>query len=153
MFNQKWDLRFLELSKNISYWSKDPSTKVGSIIVDQNRRIISTGYNGFPQKIDDREDLYNNREIKYEMILHAEENAIIFSNQKLTDCIIYTYPLSPCSKCSSKIIQSGITEVVSVFSNDKRWKKSLELSNFMLTEAGISFRIYKDEKLYYWNKI
>ena len=152
MFNEKWDLRFLELSKNISTWSKDPSTKVGTIIVDQDRRIISTGYNGFPQKIEDKEDLYNNRELKYEMILHAEENAIIFSNQKLNDCIIYTYPLSPCSKCTSKIIQSGITEVVSVFSADPRWKKSLELSSHMLFEADISFRVYKDEKLYYWNK-
>lgn len=153
MCNHKWNNRFLELSKNISGWAKDPSTKVGSIIVDKDRRIISTGYNGFPSKIEDTEELYNNRDMKYNMILHAEENAILFSKQDLTDCTIYTYPLPPCSRCASKIIQSGITEVVSVFSDNERWKDNLELSCWMLTSAGVSYKLYKDEKLYYWNKI
>lgn len=34
MFNEKWNRRFVELAKNVSTWSKDPSTKVGAVIVD-----------------------------------------------------------------------------------------------------------------------
>lgn len=151
--NNKWDLRFLELCNHIGNWSHDPSTKVGSIIVDENRRIISTGYNGFPQKIDDDIENYNNRDIKYNMILHAEENALIFAKRDLSGCTIYTTPLAPCSRCASKIIQSGITNVVSVFSSDKRWNDSLEMACYMFTQSQISYKIYKDEKLYYWNKI
>lgn len=151
--NKKWDLRFLELCVHISGWSHDPSTKVGSIIVDDNKRIISTGYNGFPQKIDDVEEHYSDRNLKYNMILHAEENALIFAKRDLTGCTIYTTPLAPCSRCAAKIIQSGITNVVSVFSSNEKWNESLELACYMFTQANISYKIYKDEELYYWNKI
>lgn len=151
--NDKWNLRFIYLAQSISMWSHDPSTKVGSIIVDKNKRIVSTGYNGFPQKIEDSVDHYDNREIKYEMILHAEENAILFAKRDLTDCTIFTFPLAPCSRCAAKIIQSGITSVVSVFASDVRWNNSLELACEMFTQANISYKIYKDDKLYYWNKI
>ena len=59
----KWDYRFIKLAKEISFWSKDPSTKVGAIAVT-NRRIIATGYNGFPKDIDDSDKRLNDREIK-----------------------------------------------------------------------------------------
>ena len=75
--SSKWDVRFLELADHISSWSKDPSTKVGCIIVGADREIRSTGFNGFPRGIDDSEERLTDREEKYPLICHAEENAIM----------------------------------------------------------------------------
>ncbi len=70
----KWDLRFLKLATHISEWSKDPSTKVGCIIVGEDREIRSTGFNGFPRGIEDTEERLNDRAKKYPLICHAYEN-------------------------------------------------------------------------------
>ena len=64
----KWDRRFLELAKQISTWSKDPSTQVGCVVVGPDREIRSTGFNGLPRGIDDTDERLNNREKKYPMI-------------------------------------------------------------------------------------
>ena len=60
--SDKWDIRFLELAKHISGWSKDPSTKVGCIVVGEDREIRSTGFNGFPRGISDDNDRLLDRE-------------------------------------------------------------------------------------------
>ena len=46
----KWDVRFLRLAHEVAKWSKDPSTKVGCILV-KDKKVISMGYNGFPAGI------------------------------------------------------------------------------------------------------
>ena len=74
ILSNKWDKRFLEMAKVVSTWSKDPSTKVGTVAV-RNRTVIAQGYNGFPRGIKD-DDRYNDREIKYKFIVHSEMNAI-----------------------------------------------------------------------------
>ena len=61
----KWDSRFLELAKLVSTWSKDPSTKTGAVIVRPDRSVASIGFNGFPVKMSDHQELYDNREEKY----------------------------------------------------------------------------------------
>jgi dCMP deaminase len=137
----KWDLRFLGLAKHISEWSLDPSTKVGSVIVDNKNRIISLGYNGFPRGISDDERL-NDREQKYKIIVHAERNAIIFAGKPLDGATIYTYPFMPCSVCAGMIIQAGITRVVTFESDNPRWKDDFALSSNILLEAGIKLRYY-----------
>ena len=73
----KWDERFLELASHISLWSKDPSTKVGCVVVGDDREIRSTGFNGFPRGIKDDETRLSDRSQKYPLICHAEENAIM----------------------------------------------------------------------------
>jgi len=77
MVAAKWDVRFLELALHISQWSKDPSTKVGCVVVGPDREIRSTGFNGFPRGINDSIDRLSDREQKYPLICHAEENAIM----------------------------------------------------------------------------
>lgn len=139
---EKWDKRFIDLAEHISTWSKDPSTKVGSVIVDDNRRIVSVGYNGFSAGVDDSEERYNNREIKYEMIIHGEINAILFANKDLKGCTIYTYPFMPCSRCASIVIQSGIKRVVSLPSNNPKWIDSFTLSKRLFNEAGVVVDLY-----------
>ena len=64
-----------ELAGHIAGWSKDPSTKVGCVVVGQDREIRSTGFNGFPRGISDDLDRLTDREQKYPLICHAEENA------------------------------------------------------------------------------
>ena len=132
----RWDMRFLDMAKLISSWSKDPSTQVGSVIVDSNNRVVSVGYNGFPQGISDDSRL-DNRETKYKMILHAERNALLFAQRPLEGCTIYTYPFMPCPSCASMIIQSGISSVISYMNKDERWEKEFELSRQIFKEVDV----------------
>lgn len=138
----KWDKRFLDMAELISTWSKDPSTKVGSVIVDNQNRIVSVGFNGLPVGLDNEEVILKNRELKYRTILHAEENAILFAKQSLDGCTVYTYPFQPCLKCTSVIIQTGIKKVVSFKSDNERWKEEFELSMQHFSEADIEVILY-----------
>jgi dCMP deaminase len=132
-----WNQRFLSLAEHIAQWSKDPSTQVGAVIVDPSRRIISTGYNGLPQGVDDTDNRLHTREIKYEMIVHGEINAILFAKQDLLGSTLYTWPFMPCSRCASIVIQSGIKTVVAPLNDSPRWKDSFQLSQTMFAEAGV----------------
>lgn len=136
---KKWDLRFLELAKFISAWSKDPSTKVGAVIVDKNNSIISTGYNGFAIGVKDSEERLNNRDIKYKMVCHGEMNAILFAKRDLSGCTLYTYPFGCCSNCASYVIQTGISRVVFPKTTNERWLESINLSKKIWGEAGVFF--------------
>lgn len=136
-FSYKWHKRFLDLAKHISTWSKDPSTQVGAVIVDDSKRIISTGYNGFAIGVNDNIERLENRDIKYEMIVHGEINAIIFARQNLANAILYTYPFMPCSRCASIVIQSGIKTVIAPLNNNVRWKDSFEITKTLFSESNI----------------
>lgn len=138
MLNTKWDNRFYELSKHIAEWSQDPSTKVGAVIVGNNKRIISLGFNGLPQGIKD-DDRLGNRDFKLKTIVHAEVNAILFANKDLSGSCLYTWPLPPCSNCASIVIQSGIKRIVCPDEANilDRWKESVRLSLELFEEAGI----------------
>ena len=137
----KWDERFLELAKQIASWSKDPSTQVGCVVVGPDREIRSTGFNGLPRGIEDSEDRLNNREIKYPMICHAEENAIMHAARigiSLKDCTAYvTWP--PCTRCARSLIQAGISEVIYPKAIDvpDRWIEDFDLSLEMFKEAAV----------------
>ena len=134
---QSWDIRFLNLAQFVSQWSKDPSTKVGAVIADQNNRIISIGYNGFPTGVQDDNRL-EDRNIKYQIVVHAEVNAILFANTNIKNCTLYTYPFQPCSRCSGLIIQSGIKRVVAPINTSDRWKDDFRISKELLKEANIA---------------
>ena len=138
----KWDANFLTLANTVSMFSKDPSTKVGAVIVDDDKRVVSIGYNGFPKGIKDDQRL-ENRELKYEMIVHAEANALLFANAPVKGCTIYTWPFQPCSRCASLIIQAGIRRVVSVESKDQKWSSNFQLAHDMMTEARIEIKTYR----------
>lgn len=132
-----WDQRFLALAEHVSSWSKDPSTQVGAVIVDDNRRIVSTGYNGFPQGVADLPERLSNRVIKLDIIVHAEVNAVLFAQRDLTGCTLYTWPFQPCSRCAGIIIQTGIRRIVAPECKNSRWADSFVLSSNMFAEAGV----------------
>ena len=140
--NQKWDLRMLELAKHVSNWSKDPSTKVGAVIAD-GKYIVSLGYNGLPEGIGNEEKILNDRELKYETIIHGEINAIATASRSVRGCTLYTYPFLPCSRCASQIIQHGINRVVSYVNYEDRWRKSIMLSEELFSECNIEVVQYE----------
>lgn len=142
--NFKWDIRFLDLAKLVSTWSKDPSTKIGAVITDSDNKIISLGYNGFPKKLAD-DDRLNNRETKYKMIIHGEMNAILSANRSLEGCTLYTYPFMPCPRCASMVIQTGINRIVSYKNINERWAEEFELSLSLFKEANIEYTEYENE--------
>lgn len=115
MINSKWDNRFMKLAREISTWSKDPSSKIGAVIVNDDRQILATGYNGFPRGIEDTDQRLNDREQKYPRIVHAEMNALmhaLHSGVSVKGATIYVYGLPVCPECTKSIIQAGIKRVV-----------------------------------------
>ena len=139
--DEVWDGRFMRLAECISEWSKDPSSKIGAVIVDSNRRIVSTGYNGLPRGVVDSDERLSDRELKYRMVLHAEENAILFAKQDLDGCSLYVTKMPPCSHCAALIAQSGIKRVYAPKSEiPERWTESVGLTKTMFSEAGIELR-------------
>jgi len=131
----KWDIRYLELARFASNWSKDPSTKTGAVIVDQNNYVISLGFNGLPRNVLDTEERLNNRDLKYKMIVHCERNAIIAAKRDLTGCTLYTYPFMSCSPCAGLVIQAGIARCVAPFNDNPRWQEDFKISKQMFSEA------------------
>jgi dCMP deaminase len=141
MSDDKWDIRFLELAKFVSDWSKDPSTKTGAAIIRPDRTIASIGFNGFPRGMQDNEELYNNREIKYSRIVHCEMNAILSADESLKGYTLYTYPFASCDRCAVHVIQSGIERVVFPKLPDElkeRWEDSLKKTLSYFNEVNLN---------------
>jgi len=143
-----WDKKFFELSQYIASWSKDRSTKVGSVIVNDNHVIVSIGYNGFPIGFNDDVDERHERPIKYKYTEHAERNAI-YNAAKIgistKDCTIYV-SLFPCADCARAIIQSGIKKIVCIEPdwNHDVWGTDFKISKEMFNECGVEILFYKN---------
>ena len=143
-----WDVRFMRMAHEVASWSKDPSTKVGCVLV-KDRKIISMGYNGFPRLIEDDLNRLIDREVKYEMTVHAEQNAVItaalhgISTAGSTAYVTF----SPCSRCAAVLINAGISTVVVSAAEDipSRWLKNFQLAAELLNEAGIGHEIIDPE--------
>lgn len=147
----KWDKRYLNLAKEVSSWSKDPSTQVGAVAVGQHGEVLSQGYNGFPRGISDNPERLENRELKYRYIVHAEMNAIYnasFSGASLAGATMYIHGLPCCSDCAKGLIQVGIKRVVMPKQDvPEKWKESWYLSRRMFDEAHVEIDfVYPDEQ-------
>ena len=145
-----WDEYFMGLAHLSALRSKDPNTQVGAAIVDENRRVVSVGYNGFPKGCSD--DVFPwEREgdalhTKYFYVVHAELNAILNSPRSVAGCTIYV-SLFPCNECAKAIIQSGIKRIV--YESDKYADTDgIKASKAMLEAAGVELvRIQNTIKL------
>jgi dCMP deaminase len=140
----KWDNRFMELAKTISGWSKDPSSKIGAVAVNDERRILATGYNGFPKGIEDSQERLNDREQKYPLIVHAETNALmnaLYAGVSLKNATMYVHGLPVCPDCTKLIIQAGIRRIVInkfVMNTPEKWVNLWnDKSAPMFKEAGV----------------
>ena len=134
-----WDEYFMGLAHLSALRSKDPNTTVGAAIVDENHRVVSVGYNGFPKGCSDDEFPWGREgdtlETKYAYVVHAELNAILNSKWPVAGCTIYV-SLFPCNECAKAIIQSGIRRIV--YESDKYNGVDTNIaSKRMLRAAGV----------------
>ena len=136
----KWDERFLRIATEVASWSKDPGTTVGAVLVS-DKRIIATGYNGFPQGISDRFERYEDRSLKLAYTVHAEVNAILNAAQSgaTTDSSTLYVTFPPCVRCSAAVIQAGITRVICpvLSSAPERWIESFTKGRNLMEEAKV----------------
>ena len=138
----KWDSRFLDLAKHVAQWSKDPSTKVGAVIVRPDHSIVSVGYNGFPRGVADDHRL-KNRELKYKMVVHAEVNAVLNAHDWCGGYTLYEWPPTnyapTCNECAKVVIQAGVARVVgwSLKGDESRWDDPCRIARDMYLEAGV----------------
>ncbi len=134
-----WDEYFMGLAHLSAMRSKDPSTQVGAVIVSGEHRVVSIGYNGFPNGCSDDEFPWDREgdfgATKYPYVVHAELNAILNSKNDLRGCSIYV-SLFPCNECAKAIIQSGIRRIV--YESDKYADTDATIaSKRMLRAAGV----------------
>ena len=135
-----WTGRWLSIAESFATFSKDPSTKVGCVIVDDEQRVRSVGWNGFPRGVDDKESRLTNREIKLLLTVHAEANAVASAARQgvpLAGCTAYV--THPCrSGCMGLLAQAGITKVVHVGRPLRAgWEMSQDAAAKIATEARV----------------
>lgn len=139
----KWNLRFFELAKTVSTWSKDPDCQVGCVIASLQNRIISMGYNGFPKHIDDNAKLLHNESLKNRFMIHAEANAILNARSPIVSGVLACTKF-PCHECAKLIIQSGISKVIVPRTDfeklDSKWRGSCATAKGMFEVAGVEIR-------------
>ena len=154
----KWDAHFLDLALHHAQLSKDPSTRVGAVIVGPERELISAGFNGFPRGIADTEERLNDREMKLQLVVHAEMNAALAAAKlglRIKGCTMYiaaqdvatkeVWGGPPCIRCAVELIQSGLAGVISypIRSVPSRWHEDLAFARRILDEAGVLYREIK----------
>lgn len=132
-----WDNRFFELANHVAGWSKDPSTKVGAVIVNNDRQVLGLGYNGFPRGVEDHKPRYEDRATKLLFVAHAERNALD-NAADVRGATLYS-TLYPCTECAKGIIQRGIKRVVTTrpFDEGKMQRFNFGVSEVMFNEAGV----------------
>ncbi len=133
-----WNQRFMDLAHHVAGWSKDPSTKVGAVIVNDKKQVLSLGYNGFPRGVHDCAERYNDRSTKLQFVAHAERNALDNAYIDVDGATLYS-TLYPCSECAKGIIQRGIKQVVT----SREWRDShanrfrFDVTEQMFKEADV----------------
>ena len=138
----KWDKRFLEVAAVAARWSKDPNAQVGAVLVNSRRAIAAVSYNGFPIRVEDKEDRLTNKSQKNEMVINAEQNAVIAAGINAQGGTIYVVGKPVCSRCAGVLIQTGIKRVVALRPNSgtgSHWDEVGQIAVEMFEEAGVDF--------------
>lgn len=141
---EKWDARYVRLAQHISEWSKDPSAKVGAVISNSKLgRVVGLGINGFPMNIEDDTRL-SDKIVKLDMVLHAEQNAILSASRDAVGGNIYVYGKPVCNHCAALIIQAGIDRVIASepkaeADGESSWDTKGRLALQMFEEANVRF--------------
>ena len=144
MSNIDWDRRYMEMARLVAGWSKDKKAKVGAVIVRENR-VVATGFNGFPAEVEDLDERLKDQAKKLEMIVHAEQNALIVAGKSAEGATIYVHGKPVCATCAGAIIQAQIKRVVGPNPHEvplkpkSKWRKSGIFAYQMFTEAHVIF--------------
>jgi dCMP deaminase len=142
----KWDQRFCELAQFVSEWSKDPNAKVGAVIVAKRGGDVAIGYNGFPMGVEDSADRLQDPKVKLELVVHAEQNALIAAGSRTYGSTLYVWGKPICARCAGSIIQAGVKRVVALsptsLAEESKWRASGNHAHQMFLEAGIEVDLY-----------
>lgn len=144
----KWEKRYLEIARQVAGWSKDPSRKIGAVIVGNQGQIISQGFNGFARGIADTPERYDDRETKYKYVVHAEANAIynaINNSASPRGATIFVTGLPVCHQCADAIIQTGVKRVVMDTQPCTGWEESGNLALQKFKEAQVEFKFVSED--------
>ena len=139
----KWTRHFLRIAAEAASMSKDPSTQVGAVLVTE-RRVVGTGFNGFPGPIRDTHGRLNNRETKLKLIVHAEMNALLDAGREAKGSTLYLYGFqsSPCLNCTKHLVQAGIHSIVAYGPElPARWQEDTQMAAAILAEADVDLTI------------
>lgn len=139
---------YMNMARSAASFSKDRSTQVGAILVDQHGGFGPSGYNGFARNIDDDRPERHDRPLKYDYTLHAEMNAIITSARQgfaTHGCELFVTH-HPCARCASAIVNAGIWAVYTYRPNftQPHWQADCEHAMQIFREGGVSV-MYLDE--------
>lgn len=157
---KRWDTYFMDMALRSAQMSKDPSTRVGAVLVKpafHNRKpsVIGTGFNGFPHGVEDTFLRWNDRPTKLDLVVHAEMNAVLAAAAMgipTAGSTLYVAACTPtgelawggppCVRCLVECMQAGVIEYVSWPKKftPSRWHHSLEVSHKLIEEAGLAFR-------------
>lgn len=131
-----WSQRFMDVARMVAQWSKDPNTKVGAVAVDANRRILETGYNGFPRHVEDRCERME-RPQKYLWTAHAEENLVAHAaRDRLEGATVYITHMC-CATCTRMLINAGVKRVIIGPGTTSMPMEQFDVARTMLMEAGV----------------
>jgi dCMP deaminase len=145
-----WHEFYIGMCLHISQKSKDRSTKLGAVIVGANEEVLAIGFNGFPRGVDDEEERFHERPMKYRITEHAERNAIYNAARRgimLEGATMYLpFEPTPCTDCTRGVIQSGIKRIIGTdvkfTGKGIQWDEDLMLANEMLKQAEIEQIVY-----------
>lgn len=146
ILKQKWHHRYLSLAKEVSTWSKDPSSQIGAVAVGVKGQVLAQGYNGFPRGIEHSEERLNTRELKYKFVVHAEMNLIYnatYNGVSLDGSTVYVHGLPCCSECAKGLIQVGVDQVIMPKMPEDTpqiWQDSFELTAELFKEAKVAWQ-------------
>lgn len=135
---KNWTDYFLEMAHLVSSKSKDPNTKVGCIVVSEDKVVVATGYNGLPRGVEDKPERME-RPAKYLWTSHAEENAVAQAarvGMKLKGGTAFVTHM-PCSRCARTLIQAGIEYVVVDRGTTSMPQEEFDVAMQMFKEAGV----------------
>jgi len=134
------ELRYMKYAEVAASFSKDPSKMVGSVAIDDDFRVLATGYNGFPRGVTDSEERLCNRPLKYALTVHAEANLVAqsaYSGMSIRGSTVLVSSLFPCVECAKMLAQAGVKRVIAPKIANERWQESNELAMVIFNEAGV----------------
>lgn len=133
-------LKFMAIAEAMQGMSKDRSTKVGAVALDDDYNVLSVGYNGFPRGVDDDIEERHDRPLKYSIVVHAEGNLIAQAARKgvsLSGATVIVTSLFPCSNCAGLMAQAGIKRIITTTSDNERWVENAKISEMILSESVV----------------
>lgn len=133
-------LKFIGYAKAAAALSKDPSTKVGAVALDDDFDVVSTGYNGFARGVNDDPERYADREFKYRLIVHAEANLVAQAarnGRSLKGSTVVLTSLFPCSACANLLVQAGVKCIIAPVVVNERWAEEAKYARLIFLRPGL----------------